>query len=216
MKRNASGLIATLFVLYSVIDLPAATPNPNTALKELRKKYKDVKALECHFREIFEWAMTGETIVREGTLAVTSDDRMRIETPEQLIVSDGKTIQRLNLARSQMMLEATGKTSESSLPRKFLLEFTSNFEAGELTPLSVESQKGYRLDLIPKDKQESLLNGASLWVTEADLVVRRIRLLDLNNNSTTYILTDIRFDKIPPERFNLIDTPEGTEVFDLR
>ncbi|MBM3326331.1 MAG: outer membrane lipoprotein carrier protein LolA [Calditrichaeota bacterium] len=208
-------LSAALFFFSSAIPSISAL-TPESALKDLRKKYKSVQTLRCNFREVFEWALTGETVVREGLLTVTADNRMRVETPEQSIISDGQVIHRYNRERKQVMIETVAKGGKSLLLRKFMLEFADMFDATAITPLAVEGQKGFRLDLISRDKDETLVNDAALWVTEADLVVRRLKITDLNHNTTTYLLSDIKFNTPVDAGETSFSLPDGVEVFDLR
>lgn len=194
----------------------AAMPkSPAAALKDIRKSYHDVKTLHCVFVEEFKWQLTGETIVRRGSIIVAENDRFRLETPEQLIVSDGTSVFRFNRQRNQVMVESVGN-AEALLPRRLLLDFAGEFEAVEMAPLAVSGGAGFRLDMKPKDPEKSLLSAASMWVTAADLTVHRMRIEDLNGNSTTYVLEEIVFDKAVEPSATTFTPPEGAELFDLR
>ncbi len=218
MKKPLKSSFYLILVLafLSAVSISLTALNPDSALKDLRKKYKGIQSLRCNFREIFEWVMTGETTVREGTLIVTSDNRMRLETPEQLIISNGELIYRYNRERNQVMIETVAKGGRSLLLRKFLLDFADLFDATAITPLVIEGQKGFRLDLISKNKDETLLNDASLWVSESDLTVRRLKITDLNRNTTIYLLSDIKFNIPVDSATTSFKIPEGAEIFDLR
>ena len=190
--------------------------SPGSALKQLRKRYHKISSLRADFREVFEWEMTGETSIREGTLLVTNDNRFRIETPEQLMVSNGREIYRYNRIKSQVIIEPVSEDGDQLLPSKLLLDFTEGFKAESITPLSVAGSEGYRLDLLPDDPDEILLSAAILWFTSEDMVVQRLKLVDQNGNSTSYYLSNIQLDKPVDAAETSFVSPDGVEIFDLR
>jgi outer membrane lipoprotein carrier protein len=212
MKISGAILACGITVATAFAVIPA---NPATALKEVRKHYKEVKTLQASFKESFQWALTGETVERQGKVIVAEGNRFRVETPEQLIISNGAEVYRYNKLRNQVMIESVSK-AEDLLPNKVLLKFAAEFEATSLSPLAVEGVEGYRLDLKPQDPDKALLGEASIWVTAADKTVRRILLVDLNNNATTYTLSDIRFDQSVDSSALAFTPPVGAELFDLR
>ena len=115
-----------------------------------------------------------------------------------------------------MIIESAGSTNEPLLPAKLLLEFAKNFKATEISPLSIASKPGYRLDLTPNDPNESLLSTAAIWVSEDDKIIHRLKLVDLNGNSTMFFLSDIVLnDPLLPSETEF-KVPDSAEVFDMR
>jgi len=204
------GLLLSVLAVYAAVPKSAAT-----ALKEIRKRYREAVTFQATFKESFQWQLTGETVDRQGTIVLSGDNRFRIETPEQVIVADGQNLYRYNLLRKQVMIEPVSK-AEGLLPNKMLLKFAEEFDAVSLAPLLVEGGEGYRLDLQPQDKEKALLSEVTLWATTTPIAVRRIKLIDLNGNSTTYFLRDIRFDQPVDTTMLHFSPPQGVEIFDLR
>ena len=195
----------------------AKGPKEEEVYNQVRKFYRSIQILQCRYREIFVWALTGETVVREGELVVTNDNRMRVETPEMLILSDGKSLYRWNRLRNQVLIEAVKEDDEGEiLPRRILLEFGENLRPNSLRTISVDGESGYQLELLPRDSRESSLASALLWITAKDLIVRKLEIKDFNQNRTTYLLSDIKVNpSVSPQWFNFT-MPEGAEIFDLR
>lgn len=207
----------TLGIVLLGVSVKAKEPKEDEVYNQVRKFYRSIQILQCRYREIFVWALTGETVVREGELVVTNDNRMRIESPEMLILSDGKTLYRWNKLRNQVLIEAVKEDdSGEMLPRRVLLEFGENLRPHSLRIISIDGEKGYQLELLPRDSRESSLASASLWITTKDLVVRKLEITDFNQNRTTYILSEIKLNSpMSPQWFNFT-MPEGAEIFDLR
>lgn len=212
MKRT---LLNICFLTVAVLGIAAVPKNGDNALKEIKKRYRDVKTLQAHFKESFRWQLTGEAVDREGELIVAEGNRFRVETPEQTMVSDGKALYRFSKTKNQVMIEAVEK-SESLLPNRVLLNFGDEFDAVGLAALPVEGKEGYSLDLKPRSPDKALLASATLWVTSEDRAVRRIRIVDLNGNSTTYSLSKLTFDSTAAPELFVFKLPAGAEIFDLR
>ena len=190
--------------------------SPGSALKKLRKRYRSVATFRADFREVFEWAMTGETTIRSGKLLITKDNRFRIDTPEQLLIADGRNVYRYNRMKKQVIIESISDDSEQLLPRKMMLNFADEFKAITITDLVVDGRAGFRLDLEANDPDASLVSSANVWATTDDLTVHRLKFIDLNSNSTTYFLSDISFDQPVDSSETSFTPPEGVELFDLR
>ena len=142
-------------------------------------------------------------------------NRFRIDTIDQLIICDGNDIYRYNRERGQVIVERVGD-DDKSLPRRILIDFTEGFKPTSLTELAVDNRSGFRLDLKAEDPEALLMSSAIIWATIDDMVVHRLKLIDLNSNSTTYYLSKIMFDQPVDQAETSFSTPEGVEVFDLR
>ncbi len=203
-------------ILILVTHVAATMPkNPVAVLKDIRKQYKSIKNFRCDFTEQFQWQFTGELVTRNGTMIAAEGDRFRMETPEQVMVCDGTSLFRYNLLKNQVMIESV-KEASNLLPRRFLLEFGGEFEATELSPISVEGREGFRLTLDPLKADESFMSKAAIWVTTSDLIIHKMQMDDLNGNRTTYILQNIVIDKPVVPKETSFTIPEGAELFDLR
>ena len=212
----------TVVLLIFVCGRQAEAITPNAAMKQLSGQYRRVETLQANFREVFEWELTRETIEREGTLAVASDNRFRIDTPEQLLVSDGESIYRYDRVNARVIIEPVGTGGSTLLPRRLLLDFGDDFRAVELTETTVAGRDGIRLEIVPCDPDAALIEKVILWVTTPEnpgqdiWIIHRLKLTDMSGNHTTYFLSDIRLNQpIDPEATSFIP-PEGVELFDLR
>ncbi|MFH0765270.1 MAG: outer membrane lipoprotein carrier protein LolA, partial [Calditrichota bacterium] len=194
----------------------SASESPESALKGLRKHYQALKTLNAEFREVFEWAMTGETVEQKGSFVIAGDDRFRFDTPEQLLVSDGTAVYRWNRSKQQTIIESVAASGNKMLPRKFMVEFGDDFRPVSVSDLTVDNAPGYRLDLEPFHPEEALLSKITLWVTRSDNLVRRLKLVDLSQNATTYYLTEIKLNEAVFDSLFVFSPPPGVEIFDLR
>lgn len=213
---NWQRIVKIMLIAVVILAVGAAALTPDSALKKVRKKYHKVISMQAEFREVFEWEMTGERSIRSGSLVVTTDNRFRFDTSEQLLISDGENVFRYNRIKKQVIIEPVGTGGDQLLPQKLLLDFADGFKAVSLSPLTVDGREGFRLDMTAENPETTLLSSAALWATSDDLVVHRLKLLDLNSNSTTYYLSNIIFDQSIDTSVTAFTPPEGVELFDLR
>jgi len=210
-------IAAAIFAYLTLAVDPACAASPNSVLSDLRKRYRKITTLQAKFKEIFRWELTGETVIREGALIVTKDNRFRIDTPEQLLVSNGREIYRYSPAKQQVIIERVSPDGKDQmLPSRLLLDFAEGFEAVGMEALPVDDKNGFRLDLTAQKPEDVLLKQAVIWVTADDLVVHRLKMIDLNGNTTTYNLSDVIIDSLVDSSTTSFSPPAGAEIFDLR
>ncbi len=205
-----------IYILAFLLVGEAVAMSPKSALKKLQKRYDKIETMQADFRELFEWGLTGETITRVGSLVIASDNRFRIETDEQLIVSDGLAIFRHNRLSSQVIIESIEGNEGALLPQRLLLNFGKEFNADNLTEMGVSQQNGFRLELKPKNPEAALVDEITIWATTDDLTVQRLKVRDLNGNTTTYFMSDIKMNQSLDPNLTIFTVPEGVELFDLR
>jgi len=112
--------------------------------------------------------------------------------------------------------EPVSEGNDQLLPGRLLLKFADGFSGETVTPLAVAGKDGFRLDLKPDDPDAMLISAAIIWYSAEELIVHRLKLVDLNGNSTTYFLINIVVDKPVKQSETIFEIPEGVEVFDLR
>ena len=211
-------LFCTLLLLAMFAFNTAAVhaKSPKSVLKDLKKRYKKIETLQADFKEIYEWAHTGDKIQRSGQIILAQGQRFKIDTQEQLIVCDNISIFRHNKIKSQVIIEPIENNTDNLLPRKLLLNFADEFKAENLLELPVNRKLGYRIDLIADKPDEALISSATLWVTKEDKTIRRLRFVDLNGNLTTYFLSNIMLNQQVDSTMTTFELPPEVEVFDLR
>ena len=213
--RKITNILIMLLITCSFVPEGYAK-SPKSELKNIKKRYEKIKTLQTQFREVFEWAMTGEKVQREGSLIIGEKNAFRIESDEQLIVSDGNSIYRFNKVSNQVIIETVDKGKDNALPRRMMLKFAEEFSATELTEMMVNNLPGARLDLEPKDSDKVMISNATIWYTSEDNTVNRLKFSDLNGNTTTYFFINPTFNQSVDPNLMAFIPPENAETFDLR
>jgi len=215
---NARTFIASaVCVAALVLPLRAAAGEGDAAelLSRLREKYDDAGALSLSFRQTTVFAVSKARQDAEGTLAVGKGNRYRITLGERVIVSDGATVWSWSKSNNQVIVDGFRDDPAGITPERLLTRLPEDYHAVGMGEDTVGKKETTVLKLTP-GSPGGQVKWLKLWVDEDELTVRKLEVLDLAENQTTYILEDIVMDGRLPDSVFTFSAPPGTEVLDLR
>ena len=127
--RNWVKSIGTILILAVNLN---GSAEEQKIMDRVEKTVRNANTLSISFQEKFIWKMTGEENTLSGTLLMAGDDRFRIETEDQTIVSDGKTLWTYSKPTNRVLIDKLAETEEALLPRQLLLQYTRGYSATRL------------------------------------------------------------------------------------
>ena len=204
--------IAALFLVFRVA---AAQETAENIVKKVRDNYEKLKSLQADFVQNYTWSLAGETQTVEGKLLLKQGDRYRVETAQQLIVTDGTTVWTYSAEKRQVFVDHLSKTSDQPLPRELLIKYTRDFKAKLLAPEKLAGEEYYRLRFAPKD-DDSFVHEVTAWIDPDTWLARKIEQHDINDNVTVYELKNVQRDLAVPDQSFTFKIPDGVEVVDMR
>jgi outer membrane lipoprotein carrier protein len=204
-----------LFGLGLICTLPLQAQSPaGQVMERLRMRYEQLKALQASFVQITQIPYAGGMDTLRGSLLL-SGNRYRIETPRQLLVTDGQTTW-VYLPETRQVLVSRYVADETAFSlNEFLLHYPERYhiEGGET--VRHQGEPHFRLRLRPR-RQDTGIREVTLWVRDRDLAITRLEVRDVNDTHVMFLLTDIRFNpSVSAEAFTF-RPPPGVEVVDLR
>ncbi len=208
-------LLPLVLLVLSAATLAAKGPSADEIMKKVQKKISSAKVVEADFVQVFEWSVAGERQEFQGKIWIGQKDAFRIETPEQLIVSDGKSVWTLDKVNRQVIVDYLNPEEETYLPRQLSLQFSRKYSAKLEGKEKIGGQELYHISLRSKDP-DVFIQQFDLWIDASNYIVRKIAYLDANENRTVYEIKRVRFlQRYDPALFQY-SVPEGVEVVDLR
>ena len=166
-------------------------------------------------RESLIWELAEEENKVSGKLYMKDIDIFRVELDNDYIFSDGKTVWRYSSENDQVLIENIKENDNTILPGQLIFEFTDIYELKDFFEKKDKKKKSYVLNLVSPEGEERFINKLKVEVNEEFIPVK-IECFDLDDNKTTYFLSNSLINKeIAPEKF-LFTKPEKTEVIDLR
>ncbi len=177
-------------------------------LDRLRMRYETTEALRARFTQ------SGGGATMQGTL-ILRGDAYRIETPDQLLVTDGTTSWVYAKADGQVLVNDAVADETTFSPADFFTHYPDRFAVRVDTSTVLDGARHEVLRLTPKSS-DAFLREVTLWVRAEDTLPRRVRLIDGNGLELTFDLRDVEIN--PPLRGDVFRfaPPPGAEVVDLR
>jgi outer membrane lipoprotein carrier protein len=216
MKRPFP-ILRSLFAMSAVLLLghPAAqAQSGQDVLDRIKNKYASIDALRAEFRQITTTPFdeTGESI--SGVIYL-SDDKFRVETEGQIIVSNGTTTWIYNAATNQVLINDNTEDETTFSLNRFLFDFDDTYEIASTGRALLGGKEHHMLRLHPKNP-DSYFREIMVVMRDSDNLVPRIEVVDVNDTRMVFELKSIELNPpLAPDTF-LFTPPEGSEVVDLR
>ncbi len=131
-------------------------PKAKAILNDIKKKYEAYGTLEIKFK--LSISVDGEVDVQTGTI-VQQDNRFRLETKEQMIISDGKTIWFYLKNRNEVQINNTDPDDETNFlsPNNLLRIYESNQFVYALMGEARENGRSVQaIEFKPREEMEDL------------------------------------------------------------
>jgi outer membrane lipoprotein-sorting protein len=209
--RNWVENIGTILIL--AVNLNGAAEEQKI-MDRVEKTVRNANTLSISFQEKFIWKMTGEENTLSGTLLMAGDDRFRIETEDQMIVSDGKTLWTYSKPANRVLIDKLAETEEALLPRQLLLQYTRGYSATRLPDENILGVSCIVL-LFTDTEGTAYYSKWKIWIDPDTFLPRQLMQEDLGGNQNIYLLETIEPGvKIDPARFRF-EIPDGAEVIEM-
>jgi len=202
--------------LICLVILSAATsvPDPVSIVEKSETLYAGAKTFSATFTQLVSSGDFFEPEATEGKLLMRYPESFRIETAEQVIVSDGDTLWSYSDENKQVTIEPVANVNEMVTPADYLFHFKADYELKYDTLLSFGKEKAHRLQLTRKSK-DHYVQSMELWIGSVSSHILRVRYLDINDNEVVLEFSEWKFGiKIDPSRFRF-SAPEGVEEIRL-
>ncbi len=205
------------FVPLFLLAHPAAFGGENAAdiLEKVQEKYESIRDASLTFTRRVVFGVTQTRQDFAGTLAMKKGNRYRIELEDQTIVTDGKSVWTYSKINNQVFVDAYREDSVSFSPDRVLVNAPENYTAAILGREEVAKKEATVLKLVPKS-EKSNLKWMKVWVDRDDWLMRRIQLLDIADNLTTYEVGSLKLNTGIPDSTFRFTPPPGVEVIDVR
>ena len=184
-------------------------------IKKVKQKYDSIESFSADFKQIFKWKLAGETQENAGKVFLKGKDKFRIETEEQLIVSDGNTLWSYSKINNQVIIDNMKNADEVVLPREIFLKYSQKYRPSLLRKEKLNIFECYVLHLVSKT-EDVLIKEMKIWVNTKNWITLKIEQVDINQNVTIYILNNIITNKkIDSSKF-IYNVPQNVEIIDMR
>jgi|TergutMp193P3_1026864.scaffolds.fasta_scaffold157440_1 chaperone LolA len=206
-------LLVASFILLSVSVY--ADPTVSEIIDKVQTKYKKTNSAIVRYTQTVKFKLTKMEQSYDGTLFLKKEKMYRIETDQQTILTDGVTSWAFSPKTNQVVVDNYREDKNSVSPEKFLTEYPNDYYSNLVGKAKVNNKDTYEMKLTPKENT-SFIKSLKVWVDSGEWFIRKIEIIDMNDNTTTYVVSKIEANiEIRNDKFQFKPTSE-TQVIDLR
>ncbi len=184
-------------------------------ISRVEKAIQSYAALKIQFEEIYYWSLTGEENRLTGDMVLGQNNRFRIETEDQMIVSDGHTLWTYSKPSNRVLIDQIVETDQSLLPMQIFFRFTKEYNVESLGEEEIQGLNCQILKFKSKNEDE-LIPQITVWVDQQKWLPRRIEQMDLSENRSVYFLKQIEQMPSADKSYFTFQVPEDAEVIEMR
>lgn len=214
--RNIHRMLLLLIGTLIFVDIASADTDVNKVIKKMREKYKNAKTLFIDFKEISRFSLTGTQTEVSASLYIEDMNQFRLESEDQIVVSNGETFWRYNKIENQVLIDYAKKGDQEILVNDILSDKTENYYTQLIQEYKEDGKKLYVIKLTPKPDSDSFFQEIKVWVVDKSWAIKKIIYTDYNENETEFQIEKIELNKELPLTMFTFEAPEGSEVVDVR
>jgi outer membrane lipoprotein carrier protein len=196
-----------LIVVFVSIANLGYTQDAQEIIKKVQSNYKGIKDAKASFSH------SGKRNSESGTIYIQKENKYRIETKGQVLVTDGVTSWSYSLKKKQVIVDNYKDDGNTFSPNKFLFNYPENFYSDLDGSETISGMDCYLLKLSPRSKGN--VKSAKIWVDKEENLIRKITITS-KEGTDTYLLKKISLDSgVSSSKFTFTP-PSDVEVIDLR
>jgi outer membrane lipoprotein carrier protein len=181
-------------------------------IEKVQAKYKDIDDAYVKFAQTVKFKISAAEQTYVGTMYLKKKNKYRIETDQQIFVTNGETSWAYSPFNKQVVIDNYHEDKSSLSPEKFLFDYPSDYYS---TLLGKDKAGAYMLKLTPKD-DNSFVKTMRVWIDSDEWVIKKVEVTDMNETVTTYSVKDLKLNHgVGDDKFTFV-VPKNVQVVDLR
>lgn len=198
---------ALLIVIFISVANFGYSQDAQEIIKKVQSNYKGIKDAKASFSH------SGKKNSESGTIYIQKENKYRIETKGQVLVTDGVTSWSYSIKKKQVIVDNYKDDGNTFSPNKFLFNYPENFYSDLDGSETISGMDCYLLKLSPRSKGN--VKSAKIWVDKEENLIRKITIVS-KEGTDTYLLKKISLDSgVSSSKFTF-SPPSDVEVIDLR
>lgn len=193
----------------------AASEAAEEIAQKIAKMYLGAQDLQMNFKKEMKSEVFKEVKPIKGVIYLKQPDKFRMESSEEIIVSDGQVVWTYTKELQQVTKQKVQSGQKFNF-LSFLEDMQVKYEAELLGAEKVQGAECKKMLLTPKERGTDF-EKLTLWVDGKSYLIRKMELQDLPGNRTRFWFTEIkinpglaesRFEFKPTGKVELIDLTE--------
>ncbi|MGH2574099.1 MAG: outer membrane lipoprotein chaperone LolA [Ignavibacteria bacterium] len=204
--------ILSFFCISSKISFPQDDITAQEIIQNVQNVYRDITDAKASFTQSIKPSKS-KAQTSSGTLYIKKENKYRIETGGQIIVTDGSTSWSYSPKKKQVIIDYYKEDGNTFSPNKYLFQYPENFYSDLEGTEKLGGSDVYVLKL--KHRESGYIKSAKLWVDKIEWVIKKITIVT-EESTTTYTVKNIQLNTGLSNSKFTFSPPEGVEVIDMR
>ncbi len=163
--------------------------SPTEVLDSIRSRYASMEDASAAFTQSVKMKYKPNGQSQTGTVMIKRGNKFRIETEQQTITTDGKTVWMYNPAGNQVLIDSY-KPGQAFSPDKFLAGLPKEF-----TPAGIERSGNMIILSLRHTISPTNTSTLKVWTSAESWSISRIEMIDKNGTSTSIELAGLQFNR---------------------
>lgn len=215
LLRRCAARKSWFFLAFALITTPAAAQEDLTAqeiIQNVQNVYRDITDAKASFSQTVKHSK-GKAQSSSGTLYIKKENKYRIETGGQIIITDGATSWSYNPKKKQVIIDNYKEDANTFSPNKYLFQYPENFYSDLEGTETLGGAEVYVLKLKPREGGS--VRSAKLWVDKNEWLIKKITITT-DESTSTYTVKNTQLNVGLGNSKFTFSPPEGVEVIDMR
>ncbi|MCX7877416.1 MAG: outer membrane lipoprotein chaperone LolA [Ignavibacteria bacterium] len=214
MKKTLFKTIITISFTFSCLQNVISQDDitAQEIIQNVQSVYKDITDAKASYTQTVKYGKS-KAETSSGTLYIKKEKKYRIETSNQILVTDGSTSWSYSASKKRVVIDYYKETGNTFSPNKYLFQYPENFYSDLAGTEKISGKDTYVLTLKPRES--GYVKSAKIWVGKDDWMIKKIYIVT-DESTATYSVKNIQVNiGISNSKFTFTP-PEGTEVIDMR
>jgi chaperone LolA len=177
----------------------------------VQQKYSSFLDVSAKFSQRSMLRFGKKEQLQNGIVKIKKKNRFRIESDQQIISTDGKTVWMYTTFNNQVIISPYKKNSASLSADQFLQGLPKDFEP----EIESASKTEYTLVLTPK-KKTNFISTFRAVINNSDWTIQKIGYIDANKTTTAIELSEMKVNSGIADSDFVFQIPLGAAVVDSR
>ncbi len=170
--------------------LPAQQYTAEYIMEQIQTTYLAMEGASAQFQQTTLLRFGKQGQVQSGTVKIRKGNKYRIETHDQLVITDGKTIWILSKLMNQVLIDDVKDYRASFSPDKLLLGMHEDFSISEV--IHEKDLLKVTLKSLSKRARAQQITSMTAWVRPRTWIFEKIIYTDRNQNQFDITLSHIQ------------------------
>jgi len=209
-------LLTIAFALLVFVSICIGEQDESEIIEEVQDVYEDIEFLSAEFvqKEIFE--LTGSVNETKGKIYIKNGVEYRLETEDQVIVTDGKVVWSYSHHNNQLIIDYVKEGDASVLPRDMLFKYPKNYYSTLIKTEKIDKEEYYIMKMVPKEETHGYIKSMKIWVNSDSYLINKLEYMDLNDNTSSFEINKLDVSSDLSDQLFKFEAPPQSEIIDMR